>query len=120
MSLDLVFLIDQPASSTNDVVMTLEEAGYLVWPLPDGAQALQLMERVQPDVLVLGDGIGRDDGLAFVEEVRALDHAVPVIVFADAVAAASGSMAPERFSVMTGPFDGQQVLQAVDRLSIAS
>lgn len=54
--------------------MVLEQYGAEVWPAASAEEAEQLLERVQPDLLVSDIGLPGKDGLRFLRELRARGH----------------------------------------------
>jgi len=120
MSLDLVFLIDDDAHATSEVSAALESAGYLVWPIADGSRALRLMDRVNPDVILLGGGVATTEWAGFVEELHARASAVPVVFLSNNPLPRRQASAMGASDVVTAPFGGEQLLRAVDRLHLAS
>ncbi len=96
---------------------TLQEEGYAVLRAVDGAQALQLMEKTRPDLIVSDIMMPRMDGYAFYERVRDRVEWVPIpFIFLTAKAEVSDRLRGKALGVedyLTKPFDPQELVVAV-------
>ncbi len=92
----------------------LELAGYSTSCARDGLEALELLENVTPDVILLDLGLPRMDGYAFLAtlEQRKLIVSFPVIVLtADKQAALK--LADKPVKVFTKPFSFHHLVAAI-------
>lgn len=114
-----VLFVDDEQSIRSTVATVLTTAGHGVEVASNGAQALGLMARRRPDVIVLDLMMPGMDGWAFLETLRTQTRwsEVPII-------AASTLHTPQAVSERLGvraclqkPFDPAVLLQAVERFS---
>ncbi len=91
----------------------LESEGYRVLDAPDGAAALDLVERAQPDLLLTDNMMPRLGGTELIARIYARHGTtLPIILLS---AAPTGPVpAPARF--LAKPFDLTQLLVLVRRL----
>lgn len=97
----------------------LEGEGYEVVPAESGSEALALARQHQPDAVTLDLSLPDLDGLEVLRRLKAdaATHQIPVIVlsaFADILASSERAHAAK---VMTKPFDVDELLGCVDRLT---
>ncbi len=95
----------------------LQGEGYDVFTATDGAQALQEMEHVWPDLIVADIMMPRMNGYAFYEAVRARPEWVPIpFIFLTAKAEKEDVLKGKELGAedyLTKPFDPQELLVAV-------
>lgn len=75
-----VLLIEDDEAIAESVAFALDRAGYRVLTAGDGAQGLRLFRQHRPDLLILDLMLPQLDGRRVLEDVRAEDALVPVIV----------------------------------------
>ncbi|MCB1801204.1 MAG: response regulator transcription factor [Gammaproteobacteria bacterium] len=75
-----ILLVEDDQLLGSAVVAGLEQAGYTVDWLRDGAQAARALQTEEPDLLVLDIGLPGKDGLNVLRELRARDSALPVLL----------------------------------------
>jgi diguanylate cyclase (GGDEF)-like protein len=78
---DVILVAEDDPNIRHVLSFQLESAGYKVLPTEDGEQALQLLERETPDLVILDVMMPRLDGYATCRRIRAqrrLNH-IPVI-----------------------------------------
>ncbi|ACU60221.1 response regulator transcription factor [Chitinophaga pinensis] len=78
MSYKLLYVEDEPFLS-RIVSDGLKASGYEVHLITDGKKALSAFETIQPDICVLDIMLPSKDGYTIAEEIRLLDHQVPII-----------------------------------------
>ncbi|TWV90293.1 response regulator transcription factor [Chitinophaga pinensis] len=78
MSYKLLYVEDEPFLS-RIVSDGLKASGYEVHLITDGKKALSAFETFQPDICVLDIMLPSKDGYTIAEEIRMLDHQVPII-----------------------------------------
>ncbi len=110
-----VLLVDDEESFRIHLGKALELEGYSVFRACDGSEALRLLERFVPDVLVVDWQLpGALTGLDVIRKVREYSHAVAVLVMtgyaADEVEAAAG----ESFALIEKPFPVEEFLDRVN------
>jgi two-component system sensor histidine kinase/response regulator len=95
----------------------LETEGYTVLTATDGLQALQVMEKTPPDLIVADIMMPRMDGHAFYEAVRGRPEWVPIpFIFLTAKAEREDVLKGKRLGAedyLTKPFDPQELAIAV-------
>ncbi len=95
----------------------LEEEGYTVLTATDGLEALQVMERVCPDVIVADIMMPRMDGYALYEAVRARPEWVPIpFIFLTARAEKEDVLKGKELGAedyIVKPLDPQELLVAI-------
>ncbi|NCO34168.1 MAG: hypothetical protein AUJ92_10355 [Armatimonadetes bacterium CG2_30_59_28] len=76
-----VLLVDDDTDLHVLVKNTLARHGYVVAEAYDGAEALSMLSRVKPDILLVDLTMPGMDGWTFIREYRSLTHAnTPVVV----------------------------------------
>lgn len=75
-----VLLVEDDQLLGSAVVAGLEQAGYTVDWLRDGAQAANALQTEEPDLLVLDIGLPGKDGLKVLRELRTRGSALPVLL----------------------------------------
>ncbi|RLC85875.1 MAG: hypothetical protein DRI79_10805, partial [Chloroflexi bacterium] len=95
----------------------LETAGYIVSTAPDGVQALQVMEKIRPDLIVADIMMPRMDGYTLYEAVRARPEWVPIpFIFLTAKTEKEEMLKGKGLGAedyITKPFDAQELLVVV-------
>jgi circadian clock protein KaiC len=79
-----VLLVEDFADSRETATMVLEHAGAVVKAVPDAREAMTAVREKSPDVIVCDLGLPGEDGLEFLQKVRALPGAgagVPAVAF---------------------------------------
>ena len=107
-----VLVVDDEPSLRLLVRVNLELDGHVVQEAASLAQARELLEREVPDVVLLDVHVGGDDGLDLLDEIRALDLPVRVILLSG-----SGEVGPGLRSRIDGvlgkPFEPGRLSAAV-------
>jgi DNA-binding response OmpR family regulator len=75
-----VLLVDDDRALTRFLERGLAEEGYTVTPAGDGEVALELLETMLPDLVVLDLNLPRRDGTEVLSSLRARHAEVPVLV----------------------------------------
>jgi two-component system response regulator (stage 0 sporulation protein F) len=90
----------------------LEEAGYRVIPAYNGADALRLIEREPPSLLITDNMMPRLSGLQLIERLGAGgEPPFPIIL----MSAVNPERLPASISFVPKPFDLDQLLNLIDR-----
>jgi DNA-binding NtrC family response regulator len=113
-----ILLVDDEQSFREVIKMALEAWGYGVWVAGDGEEALSIMRKMGPQ-LVLSDVImPKLDGLGLLRTIKKWNPKIPVILFTahpsltDAVAAMKYGAA----DVFTKPIDFRRLKLEIERL----
>src|SRR3712207_4646229 len=114
-----VLVVEDDASCADVVQAALESRGYRVHTEADGRAALQALEQVWPDLLVLDVMLPEIDGLTLWGQVRAMQSGrsyLPVVMLTalDAGAYRALGAASGADEYLTKPFD-RDVLRATPR-----
>ena len=89
MKTESILIADDEAPIRLMLRTTLESEGYAICEAADGAEALEMIEREPPDLLILDLNMPRVDGMAVLEQMKAMTGARPRVV----VLTAYGSIA---------------------------
>jgi two-component system, chemotaxis family, chemotaxis protein CheY len=110
-----VLVVDDDGGVRQVLASTLHVAGYEVQAAEDGADALVLLERWQPDLILLDLKMPRMDGWAFRREQLADDSlaAIPVVLLSGADEAAYAGDRLTVAAVLAKPFDIHEMLAMV-------
>jgi len=74
-----IFYVEDELFLARIVKESLESRGFEVIMESDGAKALELFKRSQPDICVLDIMLPNKDGFAIADEIRELDENIPII-----------------------------------------
>ena len=88
-----ILVADDDRTLLEALTMILEDKGYDVVAVPDGQGLLQLIEKEEPDLLMLDIMMPKVDGLQLLQEVRSDER------FRDLPVLMISSMAPEEATV---------------------
>jgi DNA-binding response OmpR family regulator len=117
MSKQHILVVDDHELLLAGIQDILETEGYTVSTATDGVRALQVMEKVHPDLIVADIMMPRMDGFAFCEAVRTRPEWVPIpFIFLTAKAAREDMLRGKHLGAedyITKPFDPQELLIAV-------
>lgn len=103
---------------TRELLATLlQEEGFKAVTVADGNQALQIIERLQPDLVTLDLSLPGKGGAEILMELweRRLSKTVPVIVVSATTAHLPLNVRALAHSVVDKPFNLDDLLRAVDR-----
>ena len=75
-----LLVVDDDLELLGLIAYALRQAGYLVVEAKDGAAALAVFEREQPDLVILDVNLPRLDGLEVLRRLRAAGHRTPVML----------------------------------------
>ncbi len=118
-----VLAVDDDPDSLNVLAFVLEECGIQVTKVADATQALEIVARIQPDLLILDIAMPGVDGYALLRQIRQLDTTsrkqIPAIALS---AMATDDMRVRAMEVgfqiyLTKPFDIAQLLIAIVSLT---
>jgi len=92
--------------------------GYVVFVAQDGVEALDVVGKSRPDVILLDISMPRLDGLQVLEELRGLPSSPPVLVITaqEGGALAEKAAALGAAGLIAKPFDLECLESAVERL----
>lgn len=111
-----VMIIDDDDAIRDLIELALTDEGFVVQSAANGAEALQLLEHEQPEVILLDTRMPVMDGPAFVEAYRQRPkpHA-PIVVLTAASEAAElmQQMTPDAY--LAKPFDLHALIDIVKR-----
>lgn len=80
-----ILLIEDDQHLTTLIKIKLEKEGYSVFALPDGMNALAVLQKERPDMLLLDFELPFKNGVEILEEIRKNDEmkSLPVIVISN-------------------------------------
>src|SRR6266540_2704203 len=79
MSKTKVFYVEDEVFLARIVKESLESRGFEVIMESDGAKAIELFKKSQPDICVLDITLPNKDGFAIADEIRELNEDIPII-----------------------------------------
>lgn len=85
MSAKKILLIEDDQHLTNLIKIKLEKEGYSVCAVPDGMNALTVLKKERPDILLLDFELPSKNGVEILGEIRENEEtkALPVIVISN-------------------------------------
>ena len=113
-----ILVVDDDADLRTITMKTLEKAGYQVLTANDGQQALALMERQLPNLLILDLAMPGMDGASLLKQVRKTWGSLPVIVHTGHATSRLMDEALESspFTVLAKPCPAAQLVETVKQL----
>lgn len=122
MSKKKILVVDDEAGVRESLKMIFKD-DYEVSEAGDGEEALEILQAVKPDVIILDIIMPNMDGVAFLKEIKIIDSRLPVIVISAIKDTAMGKEAMKlgAFSYIAKPFNVMELEQLVrDALMQAS
>jgi two-component system, chemotaxis family, chemotaxis protein CheY len=113
-----VLVVDDDATIRQFIEMALTDQGYQVVLAEHGQAALDVLSRLQPELILLDMRMPVMDGWAFAQAYRTTrpPHA-PVIVLTAARDAAQSAQEIAADAVLAKPFDLRDLMQLIRRLA---
>ncbi|MFT5159126.1 MAG: DNA-binding response OmpR family regulator [Paracoccaceae bacterium] len=116
-----VLLIEDEPNIIEAITFLLKHDGWSVSSHSDGANAIEVVQRTQPDLLILDVMLPNRSGFDILQELRANDQTprLPILMLTAKGQAKDREIA-ERFGAdvyMTKPFSNQEMRDAVRRLA---
>jgi two-component system response regulator HydG len=112
-----VLVVDDEPAAVSGLRKLLEGEGYTVFSAEDGASAMERAAEVSPDIVVTDLKMPRMDGMELLQNLRAQDRDVPVIVatsFQD-LGAAVAAMRAGAEDYLSKPIDFDALLVVMER-----
>ena len=117
----VILTVDDSRTMRDMLRLTLREAGFAVAQAEDGAQGLDALAEVDPDVIITDLNMPRLDGFGFIRGVRAHERwrAVPILVLTTEADARKKDHAREAGATgwIVKPFDPVRLVAAVRRVA---
>ena len=112
-----VLIVDDKQMMRDSVGATLQRAGYTVIAAVDGAQALTLVAKHRPAVVLTDLKMPEMDGQELLTHLRATDDGVPVVLMTayGSINDAVGAMKAGAFDFIQKPFEGDQLVMVIRR-----
>ncbi|MFH1062802.1 MAG: response regulator [Candidatus Omnitrophota bacterium] len=112
-----VIIIDDDIQSSGEIKLFLEEKGFSVSYIDDGSVAIQSIEDIRPDIILLDIIMPKIDGFTLAKQIRYEERLkdIPIIVFS-----AQGEM-KELFAIegindyMIKPVDKGELLELINK-----
>jgi CheY-like chemotaxis protein len=109
-----VLVVDDEADIRATVSEMLEAEGYDVIEATNSAEALEVMESVAPDIVLLDMRMPVLDGWGFASELRRRGHSVPIVVMTAARDAARWASEIAASTFLAKPFGFDDLITAVE------
>lgn len=112
-----VLVIDDEESVTEFLREVLEDAGYRVETATDGYRALELVQEIPPDAILLDIRMPDLDGLQVMERIQQIDGGLPVILMTafGTTEMAIQAMKAGAFDYIVKPFNLDELLLTVKK-----
>jgi DNA-binding response OmpR family regulator len=114
-----VFIVEDDQAIGELLVEAIQqETPYQAVLASDGFQALKMLQKVKPDVLILDYALPGMNGLEFydaIHELKALEYP-PVLVVSAEAARIQKEVKARQLSQLKKPFDLTDLLEAIERL----
>ena len=109
----LILVVDDERDIRSTVAEMLELEGYAVGEAANGAEALEVVERQVPDVILLDMRMPILDGWGFAAELRRRGMRIPIVVMTAARDAARWADEIAANGALAKPFGFDELLRAV-------
>jgi len=106
-------VVDDDVDTQEFLSAVLESQGFRVIPVSDGFDALLVIERYQPDVVLTDILMPNMNGIDLVSRIKSFRAELPVIVFSGYRDALVRNIAGLPDRILTKPMSREQVLQAL-------
>ncbi len=111
-----ILVVDDDPSILCIVSELLQLEGYWVETAPNGAEALRVIERVRPSLVLLDMRMPILDGWGLAHALRARDLNIPILVMTAAQNARAWAEEIGASGYVAKPFELRELLNAVERL----
>jgi DNA-binding response OmpR family regulator len=110
-----ILLVDDEAAITDNLTPFLERAGFTVTVAVNGAEALQQVTTLQPDLLVMDVLMPKMDGREALRHLRRQDNWTPIILLTQVGEAVERAMALEEGAddYLNKPFDPHELVARI-------
>jgi len=107
-----VLLVDDETAITENLAPFLERSGFLVVVASNGAEALEKIESVSPDLVVLDVLMPVMDGREVLRTIRSADNWIPIILLTQVGESSERAMALEEGAddYLNKPFDPHELV----------
>ena len=112
---DCILVVDDEAPIRTTIADILRDEGYTIKTASDGQEALQIVERIRPALVLLDMRMPVLDGWGFAQGLRARGVAVPVLVMTAAQDARRWAAEIAADGYLAKPFRLLDLLDAVER-----
>jgi CheY-like chemotaxis protein len=112
-----VLVVDDEADIRATVSAMLEIEGYEVAEASNGADALVMLEKRRPDLILLDMRMPVLDGWGFAAELRRRGHRTPIVVMTAARDAAHWAAEIAAQAFVSKPFGFEDLIAAVERVA---
>ncbi|MBY0422067.1 MAG: response regulator [Parvularculaceae bacterium] len=116
-----VLAVDDSRTMREMLRIALTEAGFAVSLAEDGVDGLQVLEGMDPDVIITDINMPRMDGFGFIDGVRATTHARATPILVLTTESAPEMKARARAAGATGwivkPFNKDKLVDAIRRVT---
>lgn len=110
-----LLLVDDETAITANLAPFLERAGFQVSTAQDGVQAIEQIERLQPDLVILDVLMPRLDGRQVLRKLRQEENWTPIILLTQVGEASERAMALEEGAddYINKPFDPRELVARI-------
>ena len=112
----LILVVDDDPDILQTLGLCLSTEGYRVLMAANGREALDILERERPSVILLDLMMPVMDGWAFREEQRRAGSTVPVVLLSAAGRLEEHERALGAAVVISKPFDLDRVISTIERV----
>ena len=107
-----ILLVDDERAITDNLAPFLERSGFSVMVAADGEEALQQVDAVNPDLIVLDVLMPKMDGREVLRRLRRMDNWTPIILLTQVGEASERAMALEEGAddYLNKPFDPHELV----------
>ena len=115
-----VLVVDDDPDIRELLFSALEDEGFEVVPVANGAEALAVIRTFQPDVILLDLMMPVMDGWQFASELRAREQEIPLVLLSAARDLGAHAKQLAAADVITKPFDLAELLPKITRVASAA
>lgn len=111
-----ILIVDDKEEVRNILGKILSHAGYQVDLVSTGAEGVEAVKAVLPDLVVLDLVLPDAEGLVVLEQLKKIEPSLPVIILTghESIKSAVEAMKRGAFHYMTKPFDNEELIIVVE------
>lgn len=113
-----ILIVEDDVDIVRGLDIRLKASGYDVVSAADGASAIRVAQKENPDLVILDLGLPGEDGYSFIERLNSLNPQTPIIILTgrDASADKQRSLKAGAKAFLQKPMDNEELLATIQKV----